>query len=380
MKCYLQNCGIISRFLDPFSLKIYFYFANFANLSHAYQHHDFIMSEKSKLQSFIFENLIAQYKKTADVVSALADLFDLHPNGVYKRIRGESDLTPDEIQMLAMEYKISLDAHIFKDSDSVLFQFNPFIKTIKNFDDYVNELYNAVKPLSELEGLTLHSASSELPLFYFLSSPTLFSFKMFVWARSVWNLENIRKEKFSFKLISPSTQEKAREIWEMYKAQDKVEMWSLNVLDSTLNQIEYYISINAFKNKTDALILCEALTDLVLNLETMVAQGKKMTGKKGAKNNFKLYHNEITSTNNTILIESETNKMVYCNFVSPDFLRTTDARIIEYTQNSFDIIISKSVLITSQGEKGRQYFFESLFAKIEYLKQRLKQRLNVSVN
>jgi len=38
------------------------------------------------------------------------------------------------------------------------------------------------------------------------------------------------------------------------------------------------------------------------------------------------------------------------------------------------------VLITSQGEKGRQYFFESLFAKIEYLKQRLKQRLNVSVN
>ena len=338
------------------------------------------MKKKLTLQSFIFQSLLSRFNKTSEAVLELTELFSLHPNGVYKRIRNESNLTPDEIEKIMLRYKISLDAYIFQNSDSVLFQFNPFIKTIKTFDDYMNELYNAVKPLSELKGLTLHSASSDLPMFYFLASPELFAFKMFVWARSVWNLENIRKEKFSFKLISPSTQEKAREIWEMYKAQDKVEMWSLNVLDSTLNQIEYYISIYAFKNKTDALILCEALTDLVLNLETMVAQGKKTKVKNGVKNSFKLYHNEITSTNNTILIESETNKMVYCNFVSPDFLRTTDARIIEYTQNSFDIIISKSVLITSQGEKGMQYFFESLFAKIEYLKQRLKQRLNVSVN
>ena len=233
------------------------------------------MNEKPTLQAFIFENLLVHFKKPVEVVSALTGLFGLHPNGVYKRMSGESDLKPKEIEAIASKFKISIDAHIFKDSDSVLFQFNPFVKPIKKFDDYINELYNAVKPLSELKDLTLHSASSELPLFYFLSSSTLFTFKMFVWARSVWNFENFKKEKFSFKLISSYNQEKAHEIWEMYRAQNTVEMWSLNILDSTLNQIEYYFSTNVFRDTTDALILCDALSDLVLNLEAMVTQGKK---------------------------------------------------------------------------------------------------------
>ena len=294
------------------------------------------MKKKLTLQSFIFQSLLSRFNKTSEAVLELTELFSLHPNGVYKRIRGESDLSPKEIEAIASKFKISLDAYIFQNSDSVLFQFNPFIKTIKTFDDYMNELYNAVKPLSELEGLTLHSASSELPLFYFLSSPPLFSFKMFVWARSVWNFEHIQKEKFSPHLLSPSTQVKAHQIWEIYKAQNTVEMWSLNILDSTLNQIEYYFSTKVIRNQTDALILCKALFDLVCNLETMVTQGKKVTNENASAESFKLYHNEINFTNNTILIESDTANIVYCNFVIPDYLRTTDERIVEYTQNWFD--------------------------------------------
>jgi len=330
------------------------------------------MKEKPSLQSFIFQSLLSKFIKTSEAVTALKDLFNLNQDGVYKRIRGDSNLTPTEIEALASKYKISLDAHIFKDSDSVLFQFNPFVKTIKKFDDYVDELYSAVKPLSELKGLTLHGASSELPIFYFLASPELFAFKMFVWARSVWNFENFQKEKFSLKLISPSTQKKAHQIWELYSAQNTVEMWSLNILDSTLNQIEFYFSTKMLRNKTDALKLCKALFDLVSNLEMMASQGNKTTQENGAKDNFKLYHNEINFTNNTLLIESDTDSIVYCNFVIPDYLRTTDTRIIEYTQNWFDDIISKSMQISSQSKKGRQYFFKNLFDKIARLKQRIE--------
>lgn len=331
-----------------------------------------MMKKKHTLQAFIFDKLQSHFKKTSDVVSALSNLFNLHPDGVYRRIRGESELRPDEIEIIASEYKISIDAYIFKDSDSVLFQFNPFVKPIKNFDDYINELYAAVKPLSELKGLTLLSASSELPLFYFLSSPALFTFKMFVWARSIWNFEHIQKEKFSLKLISPSTQEKAHQIWDIYKVQNTVEMWSLNILDSTINQIEYYFSIKIIKSKTDALKLCTALFDLVSNLEIMATQGKRITDKSAAKDSFKLYHNELNFANNTILIESEMINLVYTNFVIPDYLRTTDTRIVKHTQNWFSDIVSKSTQISTQGEKSRKYFFETLFDKIERLKGRIE--------
>lgn len=313
-----------------------------------------------------------QFKKTSDAVLEISKLLDLHPDRIYKRLRGDALLTPEEIEKIVLKYKISVDTYFFKDTDMVSFQFNPFIKTIKNFDDYINELNNAVTPLSELKGITLHSSSSDLPLFYFLSSPALFSFKMFEWARSVWNFEHIQKEKFSLHLISPSTHEKAREIWELYREQNTVEMWSLNILDSTLNQIEFYYFTKLLRGKKDALKLCEALFDLVSNLELMVTEGKKITKGNLSKERFKLYHNEINYTNNTILIESDTIDIVYCNFVIPDYLRTTDERIVKYTQNWFNDIISKSTEISSQGKKGRQYFFENLFDKIARLKQRIE--------
>ena len=327
---------------------------------------------KLTLQKYIFENLMSHFKKKSDAISEIAKLFNLHPDGVYKRVNGDFNLKPDEIEAIAAKFKISLDTHIFKDSDSVLFQFNPFIKTIKNFDDYINELYNAVKPLSELERLTLHSASSELPIFYFLSSPELFSFKMFVWAHSVWNFEYIKQEKFSFNILSRSTQERAQQIWHIYKMQNTIEMWSLNILDSTINQIEYYFSIKIIKSKTDALKLCAALFDLVSNLEIMATQGKRITDKSAAKDSFKLYHNELNFANNTILIESEIINLVYTNFVIPDYLRTTDVRIVKHTQNWFSDIISKSTQISAQGKKSRKYFFETLFDKIECLKGRIE--------
>jgi len=343
------------------------------NIFKKYQLQIFMMKKKPTLQAFIFDKLQSHFKKTSDVVSALSNLFNLHPDGVYRRIRGESELRPDEIEIIASEYKISLDAHIFKNSDSVLFQFNPLIKTIKNFDDYTTELYNAVKPLSDLKGLTLYSASSDLPIFYFLSSPELFSFKMFVLAQSVWNFEYIKQEKFSFNILSRSTQARTQQIWHIYRMQNTIEMWSLNILDSTINQIEYYFSIKIIKSKTDALKLCTALFDLVSNLENMATEGKRITDKSVAKDSFKLYHNELNFANNTILIESEMINLVYTNFVIPDYLRTTDTRIVKHTQNWFSDIISKSTQISTQGEKSRKYFFETLFIKIADLKLRIEK-------
>ena len=328
--------------------------------------------EKIKLQAYIFKSLLSTFKKTSEVVTALSGLINLNSNAIYKRMRGDALLTLDETEAIVTKYKIPLDAHVFSNTDSVLFQFNPLIKPIKNFDDYINELYNAVKPLSELKGLTLYSVSSELPQFYFLSSPDLFSFKMFVWAQSVWNFEYIKQEKFSFDILSRATQEKAKQVWHIYKMQNTVEMWSFSILDSTIDQIEYYFSIKIIKSKTDALKLCEALFELVSNIESMIEKEKKLTEQNTTNHSFKLYHNELNFANNTILIESEAVNIVYSNFVVPDYLRTTDMRMITHTKNWFTDIISKSTQISAQGKKGRQYFFEILFQKIERLKGRIE--------
>ena len=337
------------------------------------------MKKKLTLQSFIFQSLLSRFNKTSEAVLELTELFSLHPNGVYKRIRGESDLSPKEIEAIASKFKISLDAYIFQNSDSVLFQFNPFIKTIKTFDDYLDDIHGDVRALGSIPDVMIYYASSEIPIFYYIAEPELFSFKLYVWGRSIWNFDYLQKADFHFNLISPSVLEKAKEVWRLYRMQSSTEMWSLNIVDNTLNQIEYHFQTNSFKNRADAVHLCDRLVSLTRNLELMAQQGSKVDSSakiNNGGNNFTLYHNEIIYTNNTILVDSPHFKSVYSTFGNPNFLKSSDLRLFNYTQKWFNDVIAKSTQISLHGEKNRKWFFDRLYRRIETLKQRIELNLN----
>jgi hypothetical protein len=86
---------------------------------------------------------------------------------------------------------------------------------------------------------------------------------------------------------------------------------------------------------------------------------------------LELYHNEMISTNNTIFVQSKAGRAVYTTLSNPNFLKTSDDQMCNYTDKWFKNVIAKSRIISTSGETGRRFFFERLKKRIEVAKKRV---------
>lgn len=327
------------------------------------------------IQNQIFELILNRFPKKSDAVEELSQLFSIGKDAIYRRMRGESVLTPDELQKLAVKFNISLDALAFENQNSVFFTFNSFSQKINSFEDYLSGILQSLDMTLRLPNVKILYASSEIPVFYYCYFPELMTFKLYVWAKTIWSLGYLENRPFNFEIINPQARQMIEDALKKYNALPSVELWSLNIMDNTLNQIEYVLSSGAFENGDDALKLCDKLLDLARHMRLIAETGKKF----GLKSNpqdatvpFELYHNEMVYTNNTILVKSPSYNAVFTTFENPNFLTSTDPRLCEHTDKWFTKVVHKSALITSTGEKNRNMFFNRLEKKVLSTRQRIE--------
>lgn len=337
------------------------------------------MEEANQLQTYLLETIESRYPKRADAIEALATLLHIGKDGIYRRMRGDSVMSPDEMELLARTYNISLDTHVFRRSDAVMWSFNPFVKTVHTFEDYLQQVLTDANMINRLPNVEVMYATAEIPLFYYIFQPEIFAFKLYVWGRTTWRFDWLEKRKFSFDVIPPPLLEKANEIHKIYRNIGSQELWSLNILDNTLNQIEFHVNSGAFADPKDALLLMDKMLNLANHLETMAKIGKKFaygTSPEAAPNvRFELYHNEMVYTNNTIFVKSPAARIVITTVGNPNFIKTTDERMCDYTENWLNGIIPSCNPISLSGEKNRKYFFDRLRRRIEAIRNRIVQHI-----
>ncbi len=327
------------------------------------------------LQIQLFEHIFRQYPRRSDAVSEIASILNLSKDSTYRRVRGETLLTSEGLMNLALRFKISLDSLIYQNHDVVLFQYRPMTKPIKNFDEYLKDIFYDMKRLHHTPKHRLFYASSDIPIFLFLSIPELTSIKMYIWGRMIWNFDYLKEYAFDFDVLPPSTQILAKEVAKHYYQIPSTDIWSINILDNTLNQIDHLINIGGFKDLNDAIIICEKLLELVNTMKYMAEKGKKGNNKANidaSDIDFELYHNEIAHTNNTVLASSEEGKVIFTSYDNPNFLRSTDQKFGENTEIWFNKVIAQSSSISVNTERKRQWFFNVLDSKVTTLQKRIK--------
>ena len=89
------------------------------------------------LQEQLFEIILTRYRRRAEAVDDLCRILNLAKDPVYRRLRGDTFLSPQELSTLALHYRISLDALIVGHSDNVVCQFNAFSRKLSDFTDYL---------------------------------------------------------------------------------------------------------------------------------------------------------------------------------------------------------------------------------------------------
>lgn len=326
------------------------------------------------LQERFFQLILDKYPRRQDAVDELCMLLNLVKDPVYRRLRGDTALSPEELALLARHYRISLDALLIEQSDNVVFDFNAFSRRINSFSDYMAAMNEDFERIHRMPGAHLYYASAELPVFTYSLFPELIAFKLYLWGRTTWNLEWLRERQFSFDLITQPVVRESQAMLKHYLTLASTELWTAQIMDNTLAQVEYHVYAGGFRDPREALILMDRLQEWTAHMKAVTTAGKKFNvdeKPEHGRGEFKLFYNEMVYANIAGLITSEVGRMSYTAYCTPNFLKSTDDRLCDYTQNWFESIIGKSTSLTEGADKNRDWFFRELSQKVERRKNRI---------
>ncbi|MBK8243062.1 MAG: hypothetical protein IPK88_06540 [Saprospiraceae bacterium] len=303
--------------------------------------------------------------------SKTAQLLNISSDAFYKKIRNESQLNLHELLLIKDTFKISIDALLDESNLTAIFDCSEVMVPKTSYVHYLeNILLNFVKT-SNLKDIYVYYTSNEISLFQYFQFPYLSAFKLFIWAKTNWDIPtNVDlKTEINTLVKNEKVQDLLKNITSYYNSFPSTEIWSINILDNTLNQLKWFIESGELTNKELLNLIINDLEDLIQRNKTIMKNGIKLPNPITQKDTpFKVYFNEMTHTNNTILLKHSTGLITFITHDNPNFLSTTSERFGDFTNHWIQKLINKSENISGESEKSRNKYFSILEKKLEKFK------------
>lgn len=329
---------------------------------------------KNPVQVKFFENLKQSAPPNVSLANDIADLLEISPDGAYRRMRGESILSMDEMVKLCKHYRISSDFLAGTSDTTAAFQFQKMISDENGFGEYIKNILSDLQKIKAAEPKHITYAAGDLPLFIQFLSPEFSAFKMFFWKRAVLNLPSAEGKKFSVKDIKPETIEMCKRIFDTYTQIPSTEIWHQDTIASNLNLIEFGWESGMFATKEDALLICSKLGEMISHVEKQAEKSSKFREEgKHAENegNFTLYQSEFVLMNNHIFVTAGSAKIMYLTHNTFNSMSTSNSIFCTETEAWLKNLVRKSAQISGTGEKQRHKFFRTSQEKIAALVTRI---------
>lgn len=329
---------------------------------------------KNSIQLRFFENLKQSISQNLSLANEVADILEISTDGAYRRIRGESILSVDEMAKLCRHYKISPEFLSEVNDTSATFHFQKMISDEKGFEDYIKNIYIDLQKIKASNPKHIVYAAGDLPVFWQFVSPEFSEFKVFFWKKAVLNLASVEGKKFSVSNIKPEMAEFCKKISELYVQIPSTEIWHQDTIASNLNLIDFAWQSGLFETKEDALMICGKLSEIIVLIEKQAAKSSKfLVEEKWAANegNFTMYQSEFVLMNNHIFVTAGNSKFLYLTHNTFNSIVTNNIVFCNENEEWLKNIIRKSTQISGVGEKQRYQFFRKTQEKIADLITRI---------
>jgi hypothetical protein len=312
------------------------------------------------------------------LVVELSETLGISNDSAYRRIRGETTLSFDEVILLCRKFKISFDEFIGNPSQNLVsFSYQAFTENVDFFKAYFINLNQEISMIrhSKVENKHVLFAGQGIPIFHYLKFPKLTAFKMFYWMKSIMNVEHLQQHAFSQELIPEELVEVGNQIFEHYLHLPSTEIWTDTTVLGTLHQIQFYWDSGSFSSREDALQICEDVRSLLAYVQQAAASTKKQDDydqptQYGAALN--LYFSEIEFENNCILVDFGEQRKVYLGQLSFGTLVTENDQYYQVTQGWLQNILRKSNLISGISDTMRYQFFRRCNKHLDRLIDRIQ--------
>lgn len=334
-----------------------------------------ISEQKVTAQKSFLNKLQSVLPVNTSLVSELADILDVSTDSAYRRMRGETALTIDEVVTLCTHFNISFDSLNEQNNGSVTFSYNQLKNNSKDFFVYMEYVLKDLKAVHEATNRRIIYACEDIPIFHNFNYPSLAAFKMFYWMKSILNTPELQGELFDTTKIPESIPSTGKDLFNHYANIPSIEIWTETTIQSTIKQIEFYFDAGIFKTDQDALNICQALRQEITDIQSQAeASHKFINGQPNEKEETKytVYFSEIEITNNCVLIDMGEIQSVYLGHFTFNTMKTNNKVYCKETEDWLNTIIKKSTLISGIAEKQRYQFFKKAFKSIDMLEQKIE--------
>jgi hypothetical protein len=315
------------------------------------------------------------------LVDELADILHLSIDSVYRRMRGEKELSLGELQLICSHFKISMDTFLQVSDRRMSFSCRYLDQENFHFREYLTQILDTFRFFQQFNHKDMVYLTKEYPIYHYFPFPEIASFKYFFWMKTYLNFPEMQKQKFRIGHFLEDLTEIGREISILYTKMRSIEIHNPDNILTTLRQIEYYKDSHFFESAEDIEKVYDSLCDMVSHMEEQTIHGKKfMKGAHphSAQLDYHVYVTDFYIGDNTQLVTLDGRMLCYKVHNGVNYLTSSDPEFCRHSQRFVENVISKSTYISSVGEKERSRFFNMIREKIDaYRSNRIHSIANV---
>ena len=327
-----------------------------------------------EIQQQLFQFIKSKLPGDASVAEEMAKQLSISTDSAYRRMRGEKQVTLEELHTLCTAYRVSLDQLMGIQTGSFMFQGNLIDPKSFRFDAYLTSILNNVAYFNSFKRKEVYYMCKDMLIFYHFHFRELAAFKWFFWLKTYFQFPELAKAKFRFEDYPDDLFALDQKILTLYNQVPSVEVWNIESMSILFRQIDFYQDGHVFESDKDILKLYEAVEKLWDHLETQASMGHKFDHHDPERKplaKYDMYFNEVLLGDNSILAELDDSKISFIAHSTINYIMTRDLAFNENLYNHIQNQMKRSTLISAVSEKERSKFFRIIRDRIAKRKDAL---------
>jgi plasmid maintenance system antidote protein VapI len=326
------------------------------------------MRDEPSLQQFLFQQIKAKIPDNLSFVHEIAELLEISYDSTYRRIRGEKELSLEELYRLSHKFEVSLDALLGLQTNHVVFRKYSLHAGDFTIKDWLLRIQEDIKRIHQAGNKEIIYAAKDPPLFHYFHFPEIAAFKFFFWEKTIFDFPEYEDKLFRLDDVNPEIVEIGNNILRSSIKIPSTEIWNEDTFRILMRQIEYYWVSGFFKKRDDMHNLLDKLEKWIRHIQKQAEMGFKFhygQPAEGVPYSFTMYENEVVLNDNTIFVKIGDQMGTYLTFSVISLLVTKDRSFCLNVEQHMKQLMKKSNLISVSGEKERNRFFNKLLDMID---------------
>lgn len=310
--------------------------------------------------------------------NALSDLLCIGSDAAYRRNRGETPLTIQEVEKICSHYSISFDTLMGLSETSVLFEYNPTHMYDFSLEGYLEGIAGAFRSLNQCTNPSIVMTIHNISVFQLLNFPRLTRFRLYFWAKTHLHMEEFRDQLHEEERITDNAFKLGAEILNLYVNIPTSECYDKEFLHGLLRQIQYYSNAQLFKDPEYALKLIDDVKCMADHIRAQTEIGVKFKyndkpGKYG--NTYDVYLNDTNNADTSFYYSSDEVDGIFLTHNQMNYLNTTDTVYVKETKLILEKQLANSSIISKVNQKERNIFFSQLDKTIQTIRTQIEANL-----